>query len=213
MGIKLDTRNVWWHRKKIHTFHQISICCSNQALSNYPNVPSKIHSKQYSKPQFEPLPTSCFWLLTLLNQTRKSPEPRSDPTSTRSKSDFTPPELDSLHQSTVQRSPFSQTPWQLNYIDVQCKFTDSFFSLKTVNFQTVSICKVTAKAVFKFTLKVYVNKLSPSVTLQEEDLRKKGGGGCENLKSALMPSPRQSPIQTTTHALHKTTFCLIKLCP
>ena len=40
--------------------------------------------------------------------------------------------------------------------------------------QTPSICKATAKAVCEITFNIYVNKLSPSVTLLEEGLRKRG---------------------------------------
>ena len=41
----------------------------------------------------------------------------------------------------------------------------------------LSICKVTVKAICKLTLKVYVNKFSPSVTSLREGLRKREGGG------------------------------------
>ena len=64
----------------------------------------------------------------------------------------------------------------LVYIDFECNFTDGFgckfFLPKQPILQTLSIC--TAKAVCKITFKVYVNKLSLSVTLLGEGLRKRG---------------------------------------
>ena len=70
--------------------------------------------------------------------------------------------------------------WTLN-VNLQLALAVNFFYQKLRILQTLSICKVTAKAVCKFTLKVYVNNLSPSVTLLWACLQKREGGFVKTL--------------------------------
>ena len=62
---------------------------------------------------------------------------------------------------TISQCPFSQAPlplyrrWHVIYIDFQCKFYRRLWLPKTANLQTLSVCKVTAKAVCK----IYIESL------------------------------------------------------
>ena len=91
------------------------------------------------------------------------------------------------------RKPLLYRRWQLIYIDFECNFTDGFgckfFPQKQPILQTLSICKVTAKAICKITFKVYVNKLSLSITLLGEGFR--NGRGCV---WNLTPGPSSVPV-------------------